>query len=43
LAFADLVVGSFVMPLNAANIIAGRWPFSTVLCQMWLSVDYVAR
>ncbi|CAF0802509.1 unnamed protein product [Adineta steineri] len=42
LAFADLVVGIFVMPLSAANIIAGRWPFSTVLCQMWLSIDYVA-
>ncbi|UJR13451.1 hypothetical protein I4U23_000465 [Adineta vaga] len=42
LAFADLVVGIFVMPLSAANIITGQWPFSTVLCQMWLSVDYVA-
>jgi histamine receptor H1 len=43
LAFADLVVGLIVMPLSAANIIAGRWPFSTVICQMWLSIDYVAR
>jgi hypothetical protein len=43
LAFADLVVGIIVMPLNAATIIAGRWPFSSIICQMWLSIDYVAR
>jgi histamine receptor H1 len=43
LAFADLVVGSIVMPLSATNIIIGRWPFSTKICQMWLSIDYVAR
>ena len=43
LAFADLVVGLLVMPLSAANIIAGEWPFSYFVCQMWLSVDYVAR
>jgi len=43
LAFADLVVGVIVMPLSAANIIVGQWPFSSVICQMWLSIDYVAR
>ena len=43
LAFADLAVGLFVMPLSAANIITGRWPFSSVICKMWLSIDYVAR
>lgn len=43
LALADLAVGLFVMPLSAANIIAGRWPFSAVICKMWLSADYVAR
>lgn len=43
LAFADLAVGLFVMPLSAATIIAGRWPFSSVICKMWLSIDYVAR
>jgi hypothetical protein len=43
LAFADLAVGLFVMPLNAATIIAGRWTFSSVICKMWLSIDYVAR
>ncbi|CAF3794191.1 unnamed protein product [Rotaria magnacalcarata] len=43
LALADLSVGLFVMPLSAANIIAGRWPFSSVICKMWLSIDYVAR
>ncbi|CAF3865231.1 unnamed protein product [Rotaria sp. Silwood1] len=42
LAFADFIVGIFVMPLSAANIIFGQWPFSFVLCQIWLSTDYVA-
>lgn len=43
LALADLAVGLFVMPLSAATIIAGRWPFSSLICKMWLSIDYVAR
>ena len=43
LAFADLAVGLFVMPLSAATIITGRWPFSSLICKMWLSIDYVAR
>jgi hypothetical protein len=43
LAVADLAVGLFVMPLSAATIIAGRWPFSPMICKMWLSIDYVAR
>jgi hypothetical protein len=43
LALADLAVGLFVMPLSAATIIAGRWPFASVICKMWLSIDYVAR
>ena len=43
LAFADLVVGLVVMPLSAANIITGQWPFSFLICQIWLSIDYVAR
>ena len=43
LALADLIVGCLVMPLSAIHIIIGRWPFSSVICQMWLSIDYVAR
>jgi hypothetical protein len=43
LAFADLAVGLFVMPFSAATIITGRWPFSSVICKMWISIDYVAR
>ena len=43
LAFADLVVGLIVMPLSAASIIAGQWPFPSFICKMWLSIDYVAR
>ena len=43
LAVADLAVGLFVMPFSATTIIAGRWTFSSVVCKMWLSIDYVAR
>lgn len=43
LALADLVVGFLVMPFSAIHIILGRWPFSASICQMWLSIDYVAR
>lgn len=43
LALADLIVGLFVMPFSAIHIIVGRWPFSRSICQMWLSIDYVAR
>lgn len=43
LALADLIVGLVVMPLSTANIILGQWPFSYLLCQIWLSIDYVAR
>lgn len=43
LALADFIVGLVVMPFSAANLLAGRWPFSYLICQMWLSVDYVAR
>ena len=43
LAFADLAVGLFVMPLSAASIVTGRWPFSSFICKIWLSIDYVAR
>ncbi|CAF1028580.1 unnamed protein product [Adineta ricciae] len=42
LAIADLAVGLFVMPLSSATVITGRWPFSSVICKMWLSIDYVA-
>ena len=43
LAIADLAVGLFVMPLSSATVITGRWPFSSAICKMWLSIDYVAR
>lgn len=43
LALADLVVGLVVMPLSAVQIIVGRWPFPHLICQIWLSIDYVAR
>ena len=43
LAFADLAVGLFVMPLSSAAIISERWPFPAFICKIWLSIDYVAR
>lgn len=42
LAVADLSVGLFVMPLSATMVISGRWLFSSAVCKMWLSIDYVA-
>ncbi|OQV19563.1 putative Histamine H1 receptor [Hypsibius exemplaris] len=42
LAIADCSVGLFAMPLSAVYALLGYWPFGLVVCNMWLSMDYVA-
>lgn len=42
LAVADLIVGMFVMPISAIYIFTEEWYFGVGLCQLWISVDYIA-
>ena len=42
LALADFIVGIIVMPISAAYILVGYWPFNLAVCQTWISVDYIA-
>lgn len=42
LAVADLIVGMFVMPISATYIFTERWYFGVGVCQLWISVDYIA-
>ncbi|XP_035678130.1 probable G-protein coupled receptor No18 [Branchiostoma floridae] len=42
LAVSDLAVGTVVMPLSTVNIVAHQWVLGLPVCQVWLSVDYVA-
>ena len=42
LAFADLIIGAFSLPLFTVYFIMKRWPFSANLCDAWLSIDYLA-
>ena len=39
LAVADTLVGVAVMTFAAANDVMGRWPFGTIVCDLWLSAD----
>ncbi|XP_048375722.2 muscarinic acetylcholine receptor M2-like [Stegostoma tigrinum] len=41
LACADLMVGVFSMNLYTIYIITGYWPMGQVVCDLWLTVDYV--
>jgi len=40
LAIADFTIGCFSMPIFFAFFEKDRWPFDSVLCDIWLSVDY---
>lgn len=40
LAIADFTIGSFSMPIFFAFFEQDRWPFDSLLCDIWLSVDY---
>ena len=42
LAVADMIVGLWSMPLFTAYLIHRSWPYGDVLCDAWLSIDYLA-
>lgn len=43
LAVADFLIGICVMPMSIIYFVGDfRWDYGIVLCQMWLSVDYVS-
>nr|ABX10972.1 type 2 serotonin receptor [Procambarus clarkii] len=39
LAVTDLMVASLVMPLSIVVLVLGRFPFSSELCLLWISLD----
>ena len=42
LAVADMIVGLWSMPLFTVTMIHRSWPYGAVLCDAWLSIDYLA-
>lgn len=41
LACADLFIGVFSMNLYTVYIVTGHWPLGALVCDLWLSLDYV--
>lgn len=39
LSLADLLVGVAIVPLSVAYKILGKWPFGSLLCEVWLAAD----
>ena len=42
LAVADMIVGLWSMPLFTVYLIHKSWPYGAILCDAWLSIDYLA-
>ena len=42
LAVADFAIGLISMPLFTVYILAGRWQLGPLVCDTWLSLDYLA-
>ncbi|XP_076005737.1 muscarinic acetylcholine receptor M1 [Genypterus blacodes] len=42
LASADLIIGTLSMNLYTVYIIMGQWNLGPVICDLWLTIDYVA-
>ncbi|XP_076095510.1 muscarinic acetylcholine receptor M2-like [Mytilus galloprovincialis] len=41
LSVADSAIGLLSMPLYTVYVVLGYWPFSSLPCDLWLSMDYV--
>jgi hypothetical protein len=40
LSISDFLIGLFSMPLYTLYLMLEVWPFGTIICNLWLSLDY---